>query len=406
MYLARSDNASEFRGKFAEVCRKHGIKQEFTPPHTPKYNGVAERGLGLITDAALAGRIQAKELYADAPTFPALWAESIACACHQLNCSASSANPERKSPFEMFHGRPPPIEATQPFLKPAVFRKRRKNKSQPKAQKGWYLGPAHNHPRDCVRMLTEDGRVITTRDFTWRHVPAAPPAPPQLMPLADEEGYTDGEGEGMEGASRQGGGGEEDLDSESGLDVAEVRGLGRATSSARKQAPATPGNGTQGDEGSVPPPPPSEGGDFGGDGKFSSPTSSSSEPDDSGSSSSSSEPGDSGSSGDGSNSEPDDRDRSNNEAGGGDSDSDVEELAAYDPADGRYPSGNEGKKLAWTASSGGLARHELERGRTRKQTRELESALCSYVLDNWQTMRELNISAEPVRVVAGAQHQC
>lgn len=63
VYIARSDNAGESMGKFAEVCRKHGIKQEYTPPHTPKYNGVAERGLGVITDAAMAGRIQAKELF-------------------------------------------------------------------------------------------------------------------------------------------------------------------------------------------------------------------------------------------------------------------------------------------------------------------------------------------------------
>ena len=62
--VVRSDNEGEFflRG-FGKLCRKRGIKQEFTPAYSPKYNGVAERALTLINDAALAGRIQAPVLY-------------------------------------------------------------------------------------------------------------------------------------------------------------------------------------------------------------------------------------------------------------------------------------------------------------------------------------------------------
>ena len=38
----RSDNGREFfGGAFGELCRKRGIKQEFTPADSPKYNGVA-----------------------------------------------------------------------------------------------------------------------------------------------------------------------------------------------------------------------------------------------------------------------------------------------------------------------------------------------------------------------------
>lgn len=47
--------------------------------------------------------------------------------------------------------------------------------------------------------------MITNRNFTWRHVPNAPPTPPQLWPLADDgEGL--GEDESSQGASSQGGG--------------------------------------------------------------------------------------------------------------------------------------------------------------------------------------------------------
>ena len=77
----RSDNGREFfGGAFGELCRKRCIKQEFTPADSPKYNGVAERALGLINDAAAAARIQATELYPGAPDYPSLWAEAVSWA--------------------------------------------------------------------------------------------------------------------------------------------------------------------------------------------------------------------------------------------------------------------------------------------------------------------------------------
>ena len=39
----RSDNGGEVsEGDFGKLCRKRGIKQEFTPADSPKYNGEAE----------------------------------------------------------------------------------------------------------------------------------------------------------------------------------------------------------------------------------------------------------------------------------------------------------------------------------------------------------------------------
>ena len=45
------------------MCNELLIKQEFTPAYSPQYNGVAERGLRLIKEAAMAARIQAKVLF-------------------------------------------------------------------------------------------------------------------------------------------------------------------------------------------------------------------------------------------------------------------------------------------------------------------------------------------------------
>ena len=185
----RSDNGREFfRGAFGKLCRKRGIKQEFTPADSPKYNGVAERALGLINDVAVAARIQATELCPNAPNYPSLWAEATSWVCHALNCTAATANPGEKSPYEMWYGSPPPRGAVWPFLKPAVCRVKRANKSLPKAQDCYNVGSGVNHPRDCMRVLTANRSILTTRNVTWRHVPLSPPRPRSNCPLLPKGG--------------------------------------------------------------------------------------------------------------------------------------------------------------------------------------------------------------------------
>ena len=91
--VVRSDNEGAFFGEdFGKLCRKRGIKQEFTPADSPKYNGVAERAPALINDAALAARIQVPALYPGAPVYPDLWAEEVYRQCHVLNRTATTAN--------------------------------------------------------------------------------------------------------------------------------------------------------------------------------------------------------------------------------------------------------------------------------------------------------------------------
>ena len=54
----RSDNGGKcFGGYFGKLSCKRGIKQEFTPVDSPKYNGVAGRELALINDTAFVARI-------------------------------------------------------------------------------------------------------------------------------------------------------------------------------------------------------------------------------------------------------------------------------------------------------------------------------------------------------------
>ena len=80
----RSDGDGEFcAGKFGGLCRSRCIKQDFTTAGSPEFNGVAERALGLIETAAMAGRIQARELFpgAQLPATESLWAEASHWAC-------------------------------------------------------------------------------------------------------------------------------------------------------------------------------------------------------------------------------------------------------------------------------------------------------------------------------------
>lgn len=170
-----------FGTDFLELCRQHAIfiMQEPTPENSSENSVVADRALWMIQDAALAARIQATVLYPGAPTYPCLWAEAVSWACDALNRTATTANPGGKSPYELWHGHPPPIGATQPFLRPAICRLKRENNSEPETQVCFYLGPEIKHPRGGMRILTESGSTLIARNLSWRHVPAVSKASSQ-----------------------------------------------------------------------------------------------------------------------------------------------------------------------------------------------------------------------------------
>ena len=139
-----------FGGDFGKLYRKRNTKEEFTPADSPKYNDVAERALALINATALAARMQGLVLYPGAPAYPSLWVEAVSWACHVLNRTATTANYRDKFPYERWYGSPPPPGEVWLFLKSAICRVKRDNKSQPKAQDCYYAGPSVDHSRDCM----------------------------------------------------------------------------------------------------------------------------------------------------------------------------------------------------------------------------------------------------------------
>ena len=111
----RSEGGGEFcGGQFGALCRSRCIKQEFTTADSPQLNEVAERLLGLIETATMAGRIQARELFpgAQLPATESLWAEASHWACDALNRTVTSANTANKSPYEMWYLNSPPGSAS------------------------------------------------------------------------------------------------------------------------------------------------------------------------------------------------------------------------------------------------------------------------------------------------------
>ncbi|CAN0107392.1 unnamed protein product, partial [Sphacelaria rigidula] len=133
----RSDGGGDFSGPFSDLCRERGIRQKYTPADIPEYNGVAERAIAMVEKAAMAARIQAKVLYGvDVPA--RMWAESYRWAADALNRSATTDNPGKKSPDEVFYGEVPEVKLL-PFFKPGYCRYKRTSKCMPKAQGCFYL---------------------------------------------------------------------------------------------------------------------------------------------------------------------------------------------------------------------------------------------------------------------------
>jgi hypothetical protein len=161
----RCDNAGENVAGLSKVCETHGIKEEFTAPHTPQQNGVVERKFVTIRDRACAAMYAAK---LSDEYHGLLWAESVHTHTRLTNSVANSAT--NKCPDWLFYGK-------QPTLYPHLVQFGRVGwvairtkipKLTPKAIKCIMLGYSHNHAADTYRMYNlTTKKVIDSRDITW-----------------------------------------------------------------------------------------------------------------------------------------------------------------------------------------------------------------------------------------------
>ena len=160
----RTDGGGELEGEFQLLLKELEIKRETTPPHTPQYNGVVERALGLLRDktvALLRGMAAGKS--------DRLWAEAMNYACEMSNrCTTTSLNPG-VSPYELWVGHRPTFDHLIPFGTIRYLRRPKpEHKLAPRGAKCIMLGIDTNYPRQTfrVRDLTT-GQVVMRQAIIW-----------------------------------------------------------------------------------------------------------------------------------------------------------------------------------------------------------------------------------------------
>ncbi|GJT08115.1 retrovirus-related pol polyprotein from transposon TNT 1-94 [Tanacetum coccineum] len=110
----RTDNGTEFKNSIlVNFCDEKGISQNFLSPYTPEQNGVAERKIRTLIEAArtmLSGSVFSKQY----------WTEDVATACYTQNRS-TIVKRHLKTPYEFFHKRIPNINFLHVFGYPVYI---------------------------------------------------------------------------------------------------------------------------------------------------------------------------------------------------------------------------------------------------------------------------------------------
>ena len=144
----RSDSGAEFtKGEFVALLNPHRVRREYTPVDSPKYDGVVERRIALVLEAAMASCLEPPRLLGGVPLPPTgpLLAEACVQARITTNASARvSDKPDIVSPFQKLYGRAT-FSRLLPFLKPGFHNLKRVLESEPKAKACFFLSSGRNH---------------------------------------------------------------------------------------------------------------------------------------------------------------------------------------------------------------------------------------------------------------------
>lgn len=152
----RGDNNAVWTSRaFREYCADAGIGMQFSPPGAQAYDGVAESAIQRTNKAAMASRrAAARRLgpggFSCVPGLDKrgdkLWAESAKYAAQALNQSASSANPGRLFPQELYTGKKGPFRML-PFFQYGFMRNVRRIKLDDQAVECYFLNGGDNQGR-------------------------------------------------------------------------------------------------------------------------------------------------------------------------------------------------------------------------------------------------------------------
>ncbi|MBW0558335.1 hypothetical protein O181_098050, partial [Austropuccinia psidii MF-1] len=134
-----SDGGGEFKNhSFKQLCLESSIEHRFSPAYTPQHNGLSERGNQSIIEKARCLLIQS--------ALPLkFWREAVSTAA--FLCNLIPKQGDKKTPFENWHHKKPPLRHLRPFGCKAWIRippQLRTHKFAPVSWEGIFLGYENN----------------------------------------------------------------------------------------------------------------------------------------------------------------------------------------------------------------------------------------------------------------------
>ncbi|KAE9016351.1 Retrovirus-related Pol polyprotein from transposon TNT 1-94 [Phytophthora fragariae] len=164
--VLRSDNGGEYWSRSMEaLCDDKLIKHEFTVPHNPEQNGMAERVNRTLVEMT---RCMLKESELD----KAYWCEAMMTAVDIRNVLPNTSNPH-SSPFELVFKRKPRLDHMRVFGTECYARvpKQKRKKLDDTGMQCVFLGYAKQ--RKAYRLLSvSDGSIVISRSVTFAESPA------------------------------------------------------------------------------------------------------------------------------------------------------------------------------------------------------------------------------------------
>ncbi|POM68330.1 Integrase catalytic core protein [Phytophthora palmivora] len=163
--VLRSDNGGEYWNKSMKtLCDDKLIKHEFTVPHNPEQNGIAERTNRTLVEMT---RCILKESGLD----KSYWCEAMMTAADIRNVLPNTSN-QHSSPFELVFKRAPRLDHMRVFGTEcyAHVPKQKRKKLDDTGVKCVFLGYAKQ--RKAYRLLeVSDGSIVISRSVTFAEAP-------------------------------------------------------------------------------------------------------------------------------------------------------------------------------------------------------------------------------------------
>jgi hypothetical protein len=159
--ILRSDNGGEYRShSMKDYCKKNGIRQEFTIPHNPEQNGMAERANRTLIEMT-------RCMLQDSGMKKQYWGEAIMTAAHIRNMVSTKQHPET-TPYQATYKNKPNHLSLKIFgsICYAHVPKATRKKLDNTGIKCRFLG--YSEDQKGYRLLQEDtNKIIYSRSIIW-----------------------------------------------------------------------------------------------------------------------------------------------------------------------------------------------------------------------------------------------